>query len=118
MNTATTTRDLLSNDDIAATCGDADCATSDAEMTPADEAMVALVAAEALAVPAATVALTLAEMNALPGGTKLIRLDADCAATYVKFDVYATAYARNADGSKVKGGRKIDWKPGRFALAA
>lgn len=113
-----TNRDILSSNDIAATCGDADCAASDADMTPADEAMVAQVAAEVLTVAPSQVALTLADMKALPGGTKLARLDADRATIYAKFDVYATAYAWNADGSKVKGGRKIDWKPGRFALAA
>jgi hypothetical protein len=37
----TAARDLLSNADIAATCGDADCATSDAEMTFADLAAFA-----------------------------------------------------------------------------
>lgn len=104
-------RDILSNDDIAATCGDADCATSDAEMTDADRAMLAQVDAEI----AAPVALTKAEMTALPQMTKLTRLDDGAA--YVK--AYGSdAYAVNADGSYVKGGRKIGWKPGRFALAA
>lgn len=49
MNSATTTRDILSNADIAATCGDGDCATSDAEMTAADLAVVAMVESEAYA---------------------------------------------------------------------
>ena len=49
MKTATKTRDILSNDDIATTCGDAICAASDAEMTFADRAAVAAVESEAYA---------------------------------------------------------------------
>ena len=94
MSNATTARDILSNNDIAATCGDADCATSDAEMT-------------------APVALTLAEVNALPVGARVVRLDAG-GALYSKF-AGAQCYAVDAAGNL--SGRKIMWRAGRFALA-
>ena len=64
---------------------------------------------------AASAVLTREEMRALPQMTKLVRIDTG--APFVK--AYGDdAYAVNADGSYVKGGRKIGWKAGRFALRA
>jgi hypothetical protein len=111
----TTTRDLLSNDDIAATCGDADCATSDAEMTDADKATLAQVDAEIVA--SAKVALTYEEAAALPEGALVVWLSTG--KTYMKHNDghrpgrFYFQTVRNGECF----GRAQDFRAGRFGKA-
>ncbi len=112
------TRDITSNDDIVATCGDASCATSDAEMTADDGAMVALVASESLAPAPAAAAMTYEEAAALPEGARVVFLSSG--KTYVKHNdgsrpgqFYFQA-VRNGE----RFGRGYYFRAGRFGRAA